>query len=85
MSAGAGVGTAINLFAFGMILMPCIACWDYFVFTANKMMLAGYMDQDGMNTLFMLTIMLNALAFMFLLASAYNLIVISKSDANKGV
>jgi TRAP-type C4-dicarboxylate transport system permease small subunit len=85
MSAGAGYGTAVNIFAFGFILLPCLACWDYFIFTANKMMLAGYMDQDGMNTLYMLTIMMNGLAFLFLLASAYSLIVQAKSDANKGV
>ena len=85
MSAGAGVGTAINIFSFGIILLPCLACIDYFIFTGNRLMLMGYMDQDGMNAMFSLTIMINALAFLFLLASAYNLIVISKSDSNRGV
>jgi hypothetical protein len=85
MSAGAGIGTAINIFALGIMLLPCLSCIDYFIFTANRMMLLGYMDQDGMNTMYMLTIMINALAFLFLLASAYNLIVVSKSDANRGV
>jgi hypothetical protein len=85
MSAGAGIGTAINVFALGLMLLPCLSCIDYFIFTANRMMLLGYMDQDGMNTMYMLTIMVNALAFLFLLASAYNLIVVSKSDANRGV
>lgn len=85
MSAGAGIGTGINIFAFGMMFLPCLTIVDYFVFTANKMMLAGYMDQDGMNTMYSLTIMINALAFLFLLASAWSLIVTSKSNANKDV
>lgn len=85
MSAGAGIGTGINILAFGMMFLPCLAIVDYFVFTANKMMLAEYMDQDGINAMYSLTIMINALAFLFLLASAWNLIVISKSDSNKGV
>jgi len=85
MSAGAGIGTAINIFAFGLMLIPCLAIWDYLIFTSNKMMLMGYMDQDGMNTLAILTIMINGIAFLFLLASAWSLIVVSKSDANKGV
>ncbi|MFA5716025.1 MAG: hypothetical protein WC998_09805 [Candidatus Paceibacterota bacterium] len=85
MSAGAGIGTAVNIFAVGIMLLPCLSMVDYFVFTANRMMLLGYMDQDGMNTMYMLTIMVNSLAFLFLLASAYNLIIIAKSDASKGV
>jgi len=85
MSAGAGKGFAINLFAFGFILIPILAAWDRFIFTANNLMAMGYMDQDGMNCLYMLTIMINAIAFIFLLASSYNLIVQSKSDANKQV
>lgn len=85
MSAGAGVGHAINIFAFGFIIIPCLAMWDYFIFTGNNLMSAGYIDADAMNTLFILTIMINSLAFLFLLANAWSMIVQAKSDSSRGV
>ena len=45
----------------------------------------GLLDQDGANAAYMLTIMINAIAFIFLLAGSYGLIVQAKSDANKFV
>lgn len=85
MGAGSGLGTALNLFAFGFMLVPILAAWDYLVITSNAMMLKGYMDQNGMNTIYMLTIMINAVAFLFLLASVINLIIQSKSEASRQV
>jgi hypothetical protein len=43
----------------------------------------GLMDQNGASAMWNLTIMINAIAFIFLVAGAYNLIVQAKSDANK--
>lgn len=85
MSAGSGLGTAINLFAFGFMLVPCLAVWDNLILTSNVMMLKGYMDQQGMDTLYMLTIMINAVAVLFLLASVINLIIQAKSEASRQV
>jgi hypothetical protein len=85
MGAGSGLGTALNLFAFGFMAVPVLAVWDALILTSNIMMLKGYMDKNGMDTLYMLTIMINALAFLFLLASIINLIVQSKSEASRQV
>jgi hypothetical protein len=85
MGAGSGLGTALNLFALGFMAVPVLAIWDSLLLTSNIMMLKGYMDQRGMDALFALTIMINALAFLFLLASIINLIVQSKSEASRQV
>ena len=85
MSAGSGTGFAINIFAVGFILIPILAMWDRFIFTSNTLMAQGLMDQDGMNAMYALTIMINAIAFIFLLAGSYGLIVQAKSDASKQV
>ena len=85
MGSGSGLGTAINLFAFSFMLIPCLAVWDNLLLTSNVMMLKGYMDQQGMDTLFVLTIMINALAVLFLLASIINLIIQAKSEASRMV
>ena len=85
MSAGAGIGYGVNLFFFGLILLPIMAVWDYFVSTTNILIAGGFMDQDGANALFMLTILMNSIAFIFLVSGAYSMIVQAKSDSNKGV
>ena len=85
MSAGSGTGFAINIFSVGLILIPVLAMWDRFIFTTNTLITMGLMDQDGANAMYMLTIMINAIAFIFLLAGSYGLIVQAKSDASKQV
>jgi hypothetical protein len=85
MGAGSGLGTAINLFAWGFMAVPVLAIWDSLILTSNIMMLKGYMDQRGMDALYALTLMINAVAFLFLLASIINLIVQSKSEASRQV
>jgi len=85
MSAGAGIGFGINLFFFGLIMLPILAVWDYFTIVTNSLITMGYMDQDGSNALFMLTIMIHSIAFIFLLSGLYSMIIQAKSDASRGV
>jgi hypothetical protein len=85
MSAGSGTGFVVNIFAVGFILIPVLAMWDRFILTSNTLMTSGLMDQDGMNAMYALTIMINAIAFIFLLAGSYGLIVQAKSDASRQV
>jgi hypothetical protein len=85
MSAGSGTGFAVNIFAVGFILIPILAMWDRFIFTTNTLITMGLLDQDGVNAMYALTIMINAIAFIFLLAGSYGLIVQAKSDASKQV
>ena len=54
----------------GIILVAFMSAWDYLILGMNITTSMGYQTQDGLNTMTMLTIMLNGSGIIFLLALA---------------
>jgi hypothetical protein len=60
-----------------------MSAWDYLILGMNITTSMGYQTQDGLNTMTMLTIMLNGSGIIFLLALAVNSIVSASSGTGE--
>jgi len=63
----------------GIILVAFMSAWDYIIIGMNIVTSMGYQTQDGLNTMTMLTIMLNGSGIIFLLALAVNSVASASS------
>jgi hypothetical protein len=80
MSFKSGYEHVVGLVIIGAFLVGFTAAWDYLIYAVNVMDMMGYQSQDAMNTVRNLSIIFNAIPFLYVIASAFSIINDGKRD-----
>ena len=78
MAAKTVFETTVGVIMVGILLTAFMAGWDWLIYAVNIEDMMGFQSQDAMNTMQGLTIIINAIPLIYIIALSINIVMDAK-------